>query len=260
MPALPETVISFVAALVFALISLYTFKLLHYTEHHKRRFLSFFGGVAAAYVFLDLLPSLEQAGIYLTQISVGSELVMLYEDAIFFVVFVGFLLFFVLEHVAKRSRIKKQALTKQGYNQTVADRRVFIVHFINYGFMTLVLSYLLIFEFQASITAGLLFTFAVSLHLFIATDSMIEHYKHYQLTIGRYVGAAIPLVGWAISMLFPEHLAEVYVLLALISGTILYTSIKNEIPSESRKQSLAFFLVGSAFYAVLLLAHAIIAA
>ncbi len=260
LPALFESIVSLLAAIVFALINLYTLRLLHYVENHKRRVLSFFGGVAAAYVLLDLLPCLEQAGIYLTQIAGASQLVAVYEDAIFLVVFVGFLIFFVLEDLAKRSRIKNQAVSRQNYDQTVANKNVFIVAFINYGFLNLVLSYLLFFEFQVGITGGLLFTFAVALHLFILNDSMVEHYKHYQTSIGRYVGALLPLAGWTVSILFPEHLAEVYILLALISGTILYTSIKNEIPSETRKQSLAMFLVGSAFYAVLLLAHAILAA
>jgi hypothetical protein len=258
--ALPESAFSLATALIFAVINLSTFRLLHFTEHHKRRFLSFFGGVAAAYVFLDLLPSLEEAGVYLTQIAGASQLVAVYEDAIFLVVFVGFLIFFVLEDLAKRSRIKKQTLHRQEYEQTTANKNVFIVAFVNYGFLNLVLSYLLFFEFQVGLTGGLLFTFAVSLHLFILNDSMIEHYKQYQLSIGRYVGAALPIVGWTVSIIFPEHLAEVYILLALISGTILYTSIKNEIPSETKKQSLTFFLVGSTFYAILLLAHAILAA
>ncbi len=260
MPVLPETVFSFVAALIFALISFYTLRLLQYIEQHKRRVLSFFGGVAAAYVFLDLLPSLEQAGVYLKQVAGASQLVAVYEDAIFLVVFVGFLLFFVLEHLAKRSRIRNQAITQQGYNQTAADKKVFIVHFISYAFMNLILSYLLVFEFQAGFVTGFLYTFAIALHFFISSDDMVEHYKHYQIHVGRYIAAVMPLAGWGISVLFPEHLAEIYVLLAFISGSILYTSIKNEIPSESRKQSLALFLVGSAFYAVLLLAHAVIAA
>jgi len=260
LPALFESAVSLIAAIVFALINLYTLRLLNFVEHHKRRVLSFFGGVAAAYVFLDLLPTLEIAGIYLTQIAGASQFVALYEDAIFLVVFVGFLVFFVLEDLAKRSRIKNQALSRQGYAQTVAKKNVFIVAFVNYAFLNLVLSYLLFFEFQVGLAGGLLFTFAVGLHLFIYNDSMVEHYKHYQTHIGRYIGALLPLAGWTVSVLLPEHLAEVYILLALISGTILYTSIKNEIPSETRKQSLAMFLVGSAFYAVLLLSHAILAA
>lgn len=88
---------------------------------------------------------------------------------------------------------------------------------------------------------------------------MIEHYRRQQLRFGRFVGAAMPMIGWAASMLFPEQLAEAYVLLALISGAILYNSIKNEIPIAERKQSLATFLVGSIFYALLLFIHAITA-
>lgn len=260
MPVTFEYVFSFAAAVIFALISFYAFRLLQFTEHHKRRVLSFFGGVIAAYVFLDLLPSLELAGVYLKQVAGESQLVSVYQDAIFLVVFVGFLLFFVLEHFAKRSRIRKQALTQKDYSQTAAAKKLFIVHFISYAFMNLILSYLLIFEFQTGLITGLLYTFAIAMHFFISSDDMVEHYKQYQISFGRYIAALMPLAGWASSMLFPEHLAEVYIMLAFISGTILYTSIKNEIPSAPKKQSLTLFLIGAAFYTVLLLAHAIIAA
>lgn len=169
------------------------------------------------------------------------------------------MIFFILEHLAQRSRIKSQAKTKKHYSQISAARRLFIVHFVSYAFITSVLSYLLIFEYQSAPIRGLLFTFAVALHIAISSDSMIEHYRRQQLRFGRFVGAAMPMIGWAASMLFPEQLAEAYVLLALISGAILYNSIKNEIPIAERKQSLATFLVGSIFYALLLFIHAITA-
>jgi hypothetical protein len=248
------------SALTFALIILFSGKLERLAEEHKRYALSFFGGVAAAYVFLDLLPSLRQAGEYLKQVTGGSQLVGFYEDAIFLIVFVGFLIFFVLEHLAKRSRKKGQVFTKQHYSQVSAAKRLFIVHFISFAFINLVLSYLLFFEFQSGIVRGLLFAFAVALHIVISSDSMVEHYRHQQMKIGRYVGALIPLFGWAASMMFPERLAEAYVLLALISGAILYNSIKNEVPSAARKQSLLLFLVGSLFYALLIFVHAIVTA
>jgi hypothetical protein len=89
---------------------------------------------------------------------------------------------------------------------------------------------------------------------------MIDHYKHYQLKVGRFVAAVVPFVGWGLSLLYPERLAEAYVLLALISGVILYHSIKNEVPSAYQKQSLSLFIVGAVFYTVILLVHALVIA
>jgi hypothetical protein len=253
-----DAIWSFLAALAFSLVNLFSLTLFRVAERHKRLLLSFFGGVAAAYVFLDLLPSLWYAGSYLTQITGGTRLAGVYEDAIFLVVFAGFLTFFILETLAKHSRQKNQAITKQAYNQTVANKQLYIVHFASYAFISLVLSYTLIFEFQTSPIGGIIYAFAVSLTLFISNDTMIEHYKHYQIRVGRYVGAVVPLAGWAVSLLVPEHLGEAYVLLAFISGAILYHSIKNEVPSASRTQSLALFLVGAIFYMLLLFIHYIL--
>ncbi len=246
------------AATAFALVNLFAYKLHHATENYRAKTLSFFGGIAAAYVFLDLLPNLLQAGEYLKQITGGSQLVAFYEDAIFLLVFVGFLIFFVLEHLAKQSRGRIQASTKQQFREVQGTKSLFVIHFAIFAFLNSILSFVLIFEFQAGFVGGLLYTFAVSLHLFIANDSMVEHYKRLQLKGGRYVAAVIPFIGWAISLLYPERLSEAYVLLALISGVILYDSVKNEVPSALKKQSLALFLAGAGIYTLLLLVHTLI--
>jgi hypothetical protein len=222
--------------------------------------LSFFGGVAAAYVFLDLLPSLRQAGALLRNVTGGEQLVSIYEDAIFMIVFVGFLIFFIIEHLAVGSRRKQQLSTNRKFEETYGSKRVFAIHLINFCFLNAILSFVLFFEFNGHPVTGVLYTFAVALHLVISNDSMIDHYKHYELKVGRFVAAAVPFVGWGLSVLFPERLAEAYVLLALISGVILYHSIKNEVPSVSQKQSLSLFIVGAVFYTVILLVHALVIA
>ncbi|HLN46253.1 MAG TPA: hypothetical protein VK209_11160 [Candidatus Sulfotelmatobacter sp.] len=214
--------------------------------------------MAAAYVFLDLLPSLRQAGDYLKNVTGGQQLVSIYEDAIFLLVFAGFLIFFILEHIATRSRKKQQTVTKLNLKDTPATKQVFALHLFNFSFLNIILSFVLNFEFQDHIIKGILYTFAVSLHLFISNDSMIEHYKNMQIHVGRYIAAFMPIIGWSLSVIFPERLAEAYVLLALVSGVILYHSIKNEVPTVARDQSLSLFVIGAVFYSSILLAHALL--
>jgi len=45
---------------------------------------------------------------------------------------------------------------------------------------------------------------------------------------------------------------EGYVLLALVSGIVLFNAIKNEVPNRSGKNS-GIFIAGALFYSVLLL-------
>jgi len=129
------------SALIFSLINLFSNRLSRLTKKRKAVALSFFGGIAAAYVFLDLLPTLRQAGELLQDVTGGQQLVGFYEDAIFLIVFLGFLIFFVLEHVAVDSRRKKQKETKQWFEETSGSKNVFAIHLANFCFLNAVLSY-----------------------------------------------------------------------------------------------------------------------
>jgi hypothetical protein len=258
MPSLDVIVFSLVGAVVFAAINLYSYKLSRYVGSHKTKLLSLFGGVTATYVFLDLLPSLEQSSLFLKQLGSNIPLITLYEDAIFLVVLVGFLVFFVLEHVAITSRQTRQKKHGTELGQTQAPTRIFLIHLSTAAFPAFVFSLVFVFQFELGPIVALLYAVAVSMHLFISSEIMLEHYKTLQVRFGRFVMAAAPLLGWVTSMFFPERIAEAYVLLAFISGVILYHSIRSELPTTIKHSSLAFFLIGAAVYAVLLIGRALL--
>ncbi len=258
MPTIEAVVISLIGITIFAAINFYTTKISAYIGKHKTKVLSFFGGVTATYVFLDLLPSLQYSNVYLKQLGADNPLIQLYEDAIFFVVLIGFLLFFTLEHLAIKSRRTQQKTVNIKLQHTQASKRIFIIHLFTTAFPDFVVSFIFIYEFDTGIIAAALFAVAVSMHLFISSETLLEHYKSYQAQIGRYITAAVPIAGWIASLLIPETIAQAYILLAFISGVILYHSIRNELPTSLRKSSLAFFLTGALLYAAILIGHAII--
>jgi hypothetical protein len=258
MPSLDVIVFSLVGAVVFAAINLYSYKLSRYVGSHKGKLLSLFGGVTATYVFLDLLPSLERSSLFLKQLGYNIPFITLYEDAIFLVVLIGFLVFFVLEHIAIRSRRTKQRTSGIELGQTQASKQIFLIHLSTAAFPAFVFSLVFIFQFDLGPVVALLYAVAVSMHLFISSEIMLEHYKTLQVRFGRFVMAAAPLLGWVTSMLFPERIAEAYVLLAFISGVILYHSLRGELPTTFKRSSLAFFLLGAVVYAALLIGRTLI--
>jgi hypothetical protein len=179
-------VLSFVATVIFSLVIIYSFKISLYTRKYKTLILSLFGGIVAAYVFLDLLPSIVLSGQFLNEL--GSQLlVSIYEDSIFLLVFTGFLIFFTLEYFAANSA-KKHA-PEDTNKEGASGKKLFIVHFLMLSILDFALSFSLFFEFNASIVGGLLYAFAISLHLFIADNSMVEHYKDKHTKDGRYIAA-----------------------------------------------------------------------
>ena len=250
---------SLIGIIIFAAINLYANKISAYIGKHKTKILSFFGGVTASYVFLDLLPSLQYSNLFLKQLGANNPLVELYEDTIFLVVLIGFLLFFVLEHIAVKSR-RNQHTDQTQFKHTQASKPVFLIHLFTVAFPEFVVSFIFVFEFETGYITAALFAIAVSMHLFITSETMLEHYKSYQIRFGRYLMAAVPILGWIASLLIPETIGQAYVLLAFISGVILYHSIRNELPTSLRRSSLAFFLIGSLLYAAILIGHALIVA
>jgi hypothetical protein len=243
-----------ISAFVFSIINLFSFRIRSYAGINKHRLLSLFSGITAAFVFLDLLPSLQQSNQNLA-ILINSEAVIVYEDAIFLVVFFGFLLFFSLECIAigRLKRAKGASDKKQSDNTTV-----YFVHYASSIFLQFIISFSLLFEYQYSIVGGVLFTFAVSLHLVASDNALEETYPKLHGSNGRYFATIIPLLGVILSLVFPERMLEVSVLLAFVSGAILYQSIRSEIPTVNQKSSLALFLAGALFYAAILIIYEVI--
>lgn len=244
-----------VSAIIFALVNFYSLKIRVYAGKYKRQVLSLFSGITAAFVFLDLLPNIENSKESLSTLTSPYIPTIIYEDAIFFVVFLGFLLFFTLECLAVDSK-KTTRANNHGTKAGGPSRKVYFVHFAALIFLQFVLSYSLLFEYRESAIAGVFFTFAVSLHLFVAENAMTEQYSDLHGKNGRLIATIIPIVGLAVAIVFPERTLEASVLLAFISGAILYQAIRSEIPTVKRK-GLFMFLVGAGFYAALLLAYQI---
>lgn len=258
MPSTEIVFYSLIGAITFAAINLYAHKITNHTNKHKRKILSLFGGITAAFVFLHLLPTLQQSAQYLKQIGITQPLINLYEDAIYLIVLTGFLTFFTLEHITITSRKQKQQKTGLHIDFTEASKHVFIIYLVTTAILNFVLSFVLTFELETGTTAAILFATGVSMHLFISSNTIIEHYKTLQTKVGRYIIGAAPIIGWTASILFPENIAEAYILLAFVSGVILYHAIKDELPTTLKKSGLASFLLGALLYAGIIIGHTLL--
>ncbi len=252
---MPEQIIliAFIIAVIFSAAHLTAPKLYGFSERYEKAVISSSGGIAAAYVFFDLLPTIQKAGEnlrsllrnYLGQMSIS-------EVAIFGVAFMGFLVFFILEHAAVHSR--RQAATDAGQHvdSVAAPKGVFAIHFSILALVSLLIAYNLRFEVRASLLGGLLFSIALILHFFGTDRTMEIHYRNLFEKYGRYILSIMPLTGWALSVLFPERQSEAAVLLAFVAGAVLFNVIKDEIPGTEKGEP-KFFVAGALIYAAVLL-------
>lgn len=242
-----------IVALVFVFIHLSSPRIYGYSEHYKKRILSFSGGVAAAYVFLDLLPVIQKADPHLHILFGNNPLLFIFlEKAIFGVAFLGFVTFFILEYLANNSREIESKKYKKDISNISASKNVFYVHLALTALVILIICYSIRFEIKNTGLAVLLYTIALSLHFFVSDRSMEEHYQNLYVKYGRYTLAVMPLLGWFLSAFLPERESEAYVLLAFIAGAVLFNVIKDEIPRLGTGKPI-FFFIGAIFYSELLL-------
>jgi hypothetical protein len=244
-------VVAFFSALIFALVHLFSNRIYRYTQRHRNKMLSFFGGISAAYVFLDLIPRLETTRIHLS--TIFSEVpAFLNVLAVPGLAFIGFMVFFILEHFAVYSRKGKHAKVGGEFENISASTTSFIINIGVIAFLNIVIGYILRFEAESGLLSLIFYTAALSLHLVILDDAIEQHYKPLYLRFGRYFASAMPLAGWGFSVFFPENPSEGYLLLGLILGVVLYNAIKDAVPKWGGKDS-RLFVFGALLYSILLL-------
>lgn len=239
-------------ALLLALASAAALAVLHLLAPRIRRLplvpehvtASFAGGVAVSYVFLHLLPELNEGDERLREV-LGEEGTRspLLELEIFLVALVGFVAFYGLERLADRRR--------------AADREgdVFRLHLGAFVVYNAIIGYTLPLTWRTSAVFALLFTVAMGLHFVLSDRGLEEHYgSRFDRSSPRLVLAGAVLGGWAVAAaVAPTSGVVVSLLTAFLAGSILLNVFKEEIPS-ARRSHFGWFVTGLVGYAVLLTA------
>lgn len=176
-------------AMIFSAAHLTAPKLYSFSERYKKAVISFSGGVAVAYVFFDLLPTIQKAGEHLKLLlhSYLGQTSSISEVAIFGVAFMGFLVFFISEHAAVHSRRRAAADTGRYIDSVAAPKGVFVIHFSILALVSLLIAYNLRFGVRASLLGALLFSIALILYFFGTDRTMKMHYRSMFERYGRYI-------------------------------------------------------------------------
>ena len=211
----------------------------------ERGFTSFGGGMAAAYVFLYLLPRLAEGNEAVGRVLEDRiELTPLTDLAVFVVALLGFLVFYALEWAARRS----------APGEAEAPRVVFGLQLLFFSLYSALITYTLPLKLRAGVAAAVLFAVAMGLHV-IATDRVLqEHFPRSLTSARRWALAGGAVGGWLVAVLVPPtSTLLVNLLTALLGGAILLNVFVDELPPE-RHSSFAWFTAGLVAYAGLLTA------
>ncbi|MCF8033784.1 MAG: ZIP family metal transporter [Desulfarculaceae bacterium] len=202
---------------------------------NERRLRSFAGGVAVAYVFLHMLPELvegkDAVGEVLGQVE---HLTPLLDLAIFLVALIGFTIYYGLELLA----------TRQAERSPRAEGQVYALHLGAYCLYNFLITYTMPLRVQTGLGYAVIFTAAMALHFTFTDRGLNRHFPrrfHYK---GRLLLVASLGAGWVVTALTdPINVLAVSLMIAFLSGSILYNVFKEELPTE-RESSYPWFSLG----------------
>ncbi len=240
----PPNTLALSALIVIGLVLTHLFAgQLRFTSIRRSRWLSGASGVSVAYVFVHILPELNQHQMVLDRLKTG--VISYLEHHVYIIALLGLIVFYGLEKMAKLSR--------QGRKGEVTSPGVFWLHIASFSIYNALIGYLLLHREEPGITNLLLFSCAMALHFVVNDFGLREHHKYSYDRIGRWILAAAIIVGWVLGSATEIGKAAIAVLFAFLAGGIVLNVLKEELPEE-RDSSFWAFALGAGIYTSILLA------
>ncbi|MDO9596095.1 MAG: hypothetical protein Q7J47_00085 [Azoarcus sp.] len=206
-----------------------------------RSITSFGGGMAAAYVFLHVMPELHGARHAFTE---TAPMPLPYEGmAIYYLALAGFLTFYGFKH------FHTSQLSATDGKPSRLDFRVQIGGFAAYAWL---MAYLLLRSLEEHHASIGLYTIAMGFHCLAINRELSHEYGIDYRRTGRFVLAAMALTGWASALLLDLPASLIPLLLAFLSGAVIINSLILELPAEKDGRFWPF-LFGGLLYGLVLL-------
>jgi hypothetical protein len=200
----------------------------------RSAWLSFAGGVAVAFVFLELLPALHRVHQAMGDVFFPYALAL-----------AGLAAFYAMEIAARRFR------KERGRADAVA-RRLFVVHIGAFAAYNAVIGSLVVDRVDMEPMRQGTFFLALGVHLIVNDLALREHHEDDYARFGRWVLAAAVLAGWVGSELIDAPAALHSGAVAVVAGAIILNVLKEELPPD-RDSRFGAFTAGCVIFAALLL-------
>lgn len=201
-------------------------------------------GAAASYVFVQLLPDLQEASSRFAHAAAGRGW-WFAETHVYLVAMAAFVLFYGLDHLVSRWRRETSA-------EEEVPVPIFAFHvggFVLYG---AAISYMVTRRVGLADGALALYALAMSLHFLCIDHSLFREHPRRYLRWGRYLLVAGVLAGWGAGQLGPIPPTVGCTLLAMVAGGVIVNSMVMELPREKEGRFWPF-LAGALVYAGIVL-------
>lgn len=228
--------------IAFALTHIFIGKLTFLDTVPRSRWLSFAGGVGVSYVFLHILPELNQHQEILTNALGVSDKAA--EAWIYLIALAGLTLFYGLERAVKTSR-KANAKDR-------IESEILWVHIVSFGIYNILIGYLLLHRQETGVWPLITYAAAMSLHFVTNDFGLRQDQKEQYDDAGRWIIAGAVVSGWVLGVFVSLPQMIVGVLFAFLAGGVVLIVLKEELPEERQSRFWPFAL-GVASYAALLI-------
>jgi hypothetical protein len=228
------TIEAIIIGIVFILIQLYALTIVERSPIGEQKLLSLSGGVAIAYVFIYILPTLHKK-----QEEFGGSLAL--DTELYFLGLLGLLVYYSVYSFAQT-----KAATK------LKEKTIYMVQVGFFMVYSFIISYV-VFSSDVQRVESLFYGLAISLH-FIGWSYHLGK-KHHRLhkSRGRYILAGATLFGSILGTFGPSSGLFVESMIAFSSGAMLFNVISKELPFEKHAH-LPTFLISSLVYAATMIA------
>ncbi|MFC6836275.1 hypothetical protein [Halomarina ordinaria] len=210
----------------------------------RRATVSFAGGVSVAYVFALLLPEVNRA--VLEAVESGSTVGSFFrrDVHVYLVVLLGFVVFYGVHALVATSNRDAEA--------SDAATPVFVAHVVAFTGYNALVGYLLFHQEGPGLLELSFYAVALGMHFLVVDASFRRHHGTAYDRLGRWILAGAVLAGAAVGAVTPIDEATLSVLFAFLAGSVVFNSIREELPEPGRIRYLAF-LVGTGVYSAVLL-------
>lgn len=208
--------------------------------HHH--WLSAAGGASVAYVFVHLLPELDERNEALDPSVLSS-----FEHHAYLIALFGFGLFYGIERLIQLARTHENDVLASESNL------IFWLHIGSFAGYNALIGYLLVeYEFGTR-TNLVVFAVVLALHVFVLDASLRKDHEAIYHRFGRWLFAGAVLVGGAFGTLAEAGDTSVALLFSFFAGGLALNAIKEELPSEGEGRFWSFS-IGAVLYTALLIA------
>ncbi|WP_158059216.1 hypothetical protein [Halorussus halophilus] len=235
--------IGFAFALVLAVVHVAVGRITADGGPRRREALSFAGGTTVAYVFVLILPEVNEAVLRVVESQNGGWTFFEQDTDVYVVVLVGFLVFYGIHTFVTSTRT--EPAEKSDF--------VFWTHVSSFAVYNALIGYLLFHQEESGLLSLLFYTVAMGLHFVVTDAGFRRNHGAVYHRLGRWILAGSVLFGAIVGYATAVNEAVLALLFAFLSGSIVFNVIKEELP-DVEWERFASFLAGAALYTGILLA------